>query len=258
VIGPVKDKKIVEGSVSSVKDISSVYPQNVSGKSGGIFDVCNGTLYFLNNSSGYKKYYPTPFESMPDSSITDVSDYPSLFTGRFGQNENPTYSRVSVSTDCIIITTYEVFPNKTDTLLDEIKVVKSICGDLHNNLSDIIIIFPNPTTGELTITNRSLDRGKLSEANYKLGIKSVEVFDIMGRKLDIPHFAWDDVVPNEAQRNEYPTPSRAQLSLLEFPRREGGGQSHSLTINISHLSTGIYFLRIYTDKGMITKKVVKL
>ena len=77
-----------------------------------------------------------------------------------------------------------------------------------NELLDEISVVPNPTTGELRIEN------------YELGIKSIEVFDVYGRKL-LSH------------------------------------TSQQQTINISHLQTGIYFIKIATDAEVVVKKVVK-
>ncbi|MCL2041814.1 MAG: T9SS type A sorting domain-containing protein [Bacteroidales bacterium] len=77
--------------------------------------------------------------------------------------------------------------------------------------NDHIIIYPNPTSGGLTITN------------YELRITEVEVFDLMGRK----------VLSQKAE-------SRKQKEL-----------------DISHFPAGMYFVRIMTDKGVVTKKVVK-
>jgi hypothetical protein len=82
---------------------------------------------------------------------------------------------------------------------------------------DGVRVFPNPTTGELTI-----DNGELT-------INNVEVFDVYGRK----------------QKAE--------------SRKENTSHSSSLTsINISHLHAGIYFVRILTEQGVVTKKVVKI
>jgi len=71
-------------------------------------------------------------------------------------------------------------------------------------------IYPNPTTGELTI-----DNGQLT-------INNVEVFDIYGRKVVEP-------------------------SLMVL-------WSYDLTV----LQSGIYFVRITTEQGVLVKKVVKL
>ena len=72
-----------------------------------------------------------------------------------------------------------------------------------------ISIYPNPTTGELRIRN------------YELGIKDIQIFDVMGRRYS--------------------------------PPLEGPGE-----VNISYLPTGIYFVQIATEKGVVTKTVVKL
>jgi len=87
----------------------------------------------------------------------------------------------------------------------EVKIEKREWGD--------ILIYPNPTGGQLRITNYELRDRTLSEAE-------VEVFDIYGRK----------------QKAE----SRKQHLL-----------------DISHLPAGVYFVKITTEAGEITKKVVK-
>ena len=82
-----------------------------------------------------------------------------------------------------------------------------------------ITVFPNPTSGELIINNEQLI------------INNVEIYDVMGRKAPLN--------PPEGGR----LPSFGGV---------GGG------FDISHLPSGIYFLRIQTENGkMITKKVVK-
>ena len=91
------------------------------------------------------------------------------------------------------------------------------------SVNEDILVFPNPTTGELRITNRSPDRGKLSEANYELQITNLAIFDAYGRKEK-----------GEERRGE-----------------------KEIVINISHLQAGFYFLQITTDKGIITKKIIK-
>ena len=122
VIGPVKDKQLVQGSVSNVQPVMQHDTINATGKSGGIFNVRKGSLYFCNNRFGTAPFYPFPFDSMPGIN-TDISNYPSFFTGMLGQKKNPTYSNVSVSTSKIIITTHEIV-NGNSQFLDEIKVIK--------------------------------------------------------------------------------------------------------------------------------------
>ena len=85
-------------------------------------------------------------------------------------------------------------------------------GDYENSAD--ILVYPNPTTGEL----------KVESGEWRIGTPSkveVEVFDIYGkRQSHVPH-----VTCNE--------------------------------INISDLPTGIYFVKITTEKQIITKKIIK-
>jgi hypothetical protein len=74
-----------------------------------------------------------------------------------------------------------------------------------------IVVYPNPTVGELRIRN------------YESGIKSIEIIDMQGKKVS-------------------------------------SFTSHSsplISINISHLPVGTYFVRITTEKGMVMRKIVK-
>ena len=80
-----------------------------------------------------------------------------------------------------------------------------------------IRIYPNPTTGELRIENGELK------------IENVEIFDIYGRKVLAP-----------------------SLTVLQFGKLTAS-QSYDLTV----LQPGIYFIKIETEAGIITKKVIK-
>jgi hypothetical protein len=79
-----------------------------------------------------------------------------------------------------------------------------------------ILVYPNPTMGELRITN------------YELRITGVEIYDVFGRR----------------QKAE--------------SRMQNAEEEEFLTINISNLATGFYFVKITTEFGVVTKKVVKL
>jgi len=83
-----------------------------------------------------------------------------------------------------------------------------------------ITLVPNPTTGELRISPAG--GGLRGGNNGELRIENVEVFDVYGRKL-----------------NHLITSSSNHL------------------INISHLSAGIYFVKVATEQGEVMKKVVK-
>jgi len=95
-------------------------------------------------------------------------------------------------------------------------------------------VYPNPTTGELKITNyaqqpRHAELVSASPANEGIAgqarndVKNVEIFDIFGRNV-----------------LSVPPPLRGGLGGLD----------------ISFLPAGIYFLRIQTETGTVTKKVI--
>jgi hypothetical protein len=125
VIGPVKDKKLVQGAISNQTSVNPDKRENVTGFINGVYNVREGTLYFLNNSSGKKKYEPRTKEQMDsDETRLGVQNYFGLFTGRFGQTGRPTFSNVNVTNDNIIIKTYEGNEEGNQSLFDEIKIVK--------------------------------------------------------------------------------------------------------------------------------------
>ncbi|MDR0232329.1 MAG: Ig-like domain-containing protein, partial [Dysgonamonadaceae bacterium] len=151
VIGPIKNdkktgefNKFVSGSVTNVKGVlPDDLPSNRTGKKGGIYNVQDGTLFFLNNASGTKtNYLPRTKTEMNNAfSSHGVTNYYDLFTGcfaqpshpsvdsdpsRFNKFGSPTYSNVEVTTDTIFITTYEVIDNSgAKREFDKIKVAKT-------------------------------------------------------------------------------------------------------------------------------------
>jgi len=99
-----------------------------------------------------------------------------------------------------------------------------------NNLLDIketeissVKIYPNPTTGELKISPAG--GGLRGWNNGELRIEDIEVFDVYGRK----------------QKAE----SRKQ-------KAEG-----IMEIDISQLPAGVYFIKITTETGITTRKIIK-
>jgi hypothetical protein len=127
VMGPIKNKTLVEGAVSN-QIAETVDPKtNLTGKSGGIYNVKNGTLYFLNNSGGKKKYMPRSQAEMSSPEVVNATGLPgyfNLFTGHFGQDGNPMYSYISVSTESINVKTYEINASGAVKPFDDFKLVK--------------------------------------------------------------------------------------------------------------------------------------
>jgi len=101
------------------------------------------------------------------------------------------------------------------------------------NLDDIKV-FPNPCKGELRITN------------YELRIDNVEIFDVYGRKIPLRH----------SERSE----ESRTIRIVAGRGSEKGWQPQAdgVVINISRLSSGIYFLKIETEQGTISEKVIKI
>lgn len=128
VIGPVNNstKTLVEGAVEHVEIVGDAGArENMTGKQGGTFNVADGTLYFLNNSAGRKKYEPRNEDAMEASFAKhEVENYWGLFSGKFGQTGEPTYSRVDVTPEAFTISTYTVDDAGNPTLFDSFRVIK--------------------------------------------------------------------------------------------------------------------------------------
>lgn len=136
VIGPVDNlsKSLEVGEVTEVETITPAgVRENMTGKAGGVFNVNKGTLYFLNNSAGKKKYEPRTEEQMVAAyGAHGIENYWKLFSGKFGQTGEPTFSKVNVSKDAIEIETYVVDNAGKATLFDAFKVIKD--DELANGL----------------------------------------------------------------------------------------------------------------------------
>jgi len=89
------------------------------------------------------------------------------------------------------------------------------------NISEITI-YPNPTTGDI--------RFEISDIGYE--ILEIAIFDVFGRKAPLSP-------PKGGKRS--------------FPFGEGWDGD----FDISHLPTGTYFIRITTENGVVTKKIIK-
>ncbi len=121
VIGPVvnTNKTLASNAIEELIDVTGGVRENMTGKQGGVYNVANGTLYFLNNSAGRKKYEPRNEEEMKaEEPVHLVQNYWGLFSGKFGQTGEPTFSSVSVTNDAIDIVTYTVDGNGKETVFD--------------------------------------------------------------------------------------------------------------------------------------------
>ena len=204
VMGPIKAKTLAPNSIAKQLTVTFDARENVTAKLGGLFNVKNGTLYFLNNSAGKKKYEPRSQSQMAAvESGLGLSNYFGMFSGRFGQRGLPTFSNITVSTDTIAINTYEVNDSGVATLFDGFKVVKTTnfstgLNSTSANESDAISVYPVPVkdyayinfkeamsakvdiysmTGILVKSDfingsTQIDLSKLSKGNYMLKVVS--------------------------------------------------------------------------------------
>jgi len=98
---------------------------SVTGKEGGTYNVSNGTVYFLNNSAGKKKYYPrSPAQMEIAIPQHGVQNYFEMFN-KFGQTGEPTFSRVKISSSSIEIDTYTVNDSGDAVLFDTFTIIKN-------------------------------------------------------------------------------------------------------------------------------------
>jgi hypothetical protein len=137
-----------------------------------------------------------------------ISTYATFF-GTYYPDYTPT-QRIGIIPDYEVKPTIEGIREGKDELLEfALNCAWVGISEMGNKVQ--IILYPNPTTGEIMISSGELQ------------VKSVEVFDIFGRKLSSYTF---------------------QSSFLT-------------SINISHLSAGIYFVKISTEEGEVVRKILK-
>jgi hypothetical protein len=91
-------------------------------------------------------------------------------------------------------------------------------GIASTTLSNQITVYPNPTTGEFKV--------QCSMFN----VQSIEIFDVFGRK------AFEQKAESRKQNEN--------LTVL-------------LSYDITLFPAGIYFIKITTEQGVVTKKVIK-
>jgi acid phosphatase type 7 len=181
VIGPVNGttRKLIPGSVTNQTTVAVDADRNLTGVTGGTYDVNTGTLYFLNSSAGIKKYVPrTEAQMAAAESAINMTDYWSLFTGRFGQtgpqiNGNdlmggdPMFSSISICTDSISVVTYSVGKHTgVISKFDAFKIVKYSSNAYKTALSlaDTNYTVPSWTTFRRVFTATPDDSVKLQAA----------------------------------------------------------------------------------------------
>ena len=139
VIGPVNpdDCTPILSAISDVEDVAVDRNKNMTGKKGGTFCTDDGTFYFIGATCGHKRYYPHSRERMENDYAEDietifdnkhhnVKNYFDLFTGMFGQPEKPSFTKITVKSDCIEFNSYTADDDEGNvTLFNTMKVVRN-------------------------------------------------------------------------------------------------------------------------------------
>ena len=95
------------------------------------------------------------------------------------------------------------------------------------SLSNQITVYPNPTNGELRMENG------------ELRINSVEIFDVFGRKISLQFIEGVDGAAGRGSKEVWQ------------PQADG------VVIDLTVFPSGVYFVRIATEQGIVTKKIIK-
>lgn len=139
VIGPVNpdDCTPILSAISDVEEVAVDRNKNMTGKKGGTFCTDDGTFYFIGATCGHKRYYPHSRERMENDYAEDietifdnkhhnVKNYFDLFTGMFGQPEKPSFTKITVKSDCIEFNSYTADDDEGNvTLFNTMKVVRT-------------------------------------------------------------------------------------------------------------------------------------
>jgi len=127
VIGPVDPdtRKPLLSAISNQQSVAVDPISNATGKKGGTYNVKDGTLYFIGATCGAKRYTPLSREEMDASKhIHKIDDYFDLFTGMFGQPGAPSYTRVTVRKENLLIESFKVLPNGKTEKFNEMIIEK--------------------------------------------------------------------------------------------------------------------------------------
>ena len=131
--------------------------------------------------------------------------------------DNSVFRYVNKNTCALMVPDSVVSLYAIEPVWRDFKIIIEIDLDTTNFIKEpekiSIAVYPNPTTGQLKITN------------YELRVENIEVFDIYGRKQKV-----DGKKPN--------------------------GETEMI-IDISHLPTGMYVVKIITERGIVVEKIIK-
>ena len=144
--------------------------------------------------------------------------YPANATATVTATVYPDYKFVKWTKNGVEVSTDNPYNFTVTENVELIAHFESTVGVVETPLMASLRVFPNPTSGELTI-----DCGNVSKGACPL----VEIYDIMGQRVATVAVGVNNHSPLQT------------------------------TTNISHLPPGVYFIRLQTEKETITQKIIK-
>lgn len=128
IIGPVDadTRTPILNAISDVETVPMNMVSNMTGKKGGVFNVNDGTLYFIGATCGTKRYNPNHKLTMEaDYEKHRVENYYDLFTGMFGQPGRPSYSSFTVDGNIITVNSYKVYEGMEPMLFNTFHIKRT-------------------------------------------------------------------------------------------------------------------------------------
>ena len=113
-------------------------------------------------------------------------------------------------------------------------VTKSCTVGIEENSSQTITVYPNPTSGVFKVQEFKSSR-----------VQNVEIYDVVGRKVPLRH----------SERSEESRTIR--IAAGRGSEKGWQPQADGVVIDLTAHPAGIYFLKIQTETGTVTKKIIK-
>ena len=149
--------------------------------------------------------------------------------------QNPVIHYPNAGTYSVSLTVTNEAGESTELKGDYITVTPEV-GITEHDAKDGIVVYPNPTTGELTICD--MRYATCDNRTSDIGQSQIVIFDVLGRTVAV-----------ETGR----APSlQSQIGQSHIANRQS-----QITFDLSNVPAGIYFIRIQTENSVITRKVVK-
>jgi len=171
------------------------------------------------------------------------------------------YNEVGVY-HCYLDDGLEDTPNMKDPTFDNCDFEKNTCGDISNDLPDMIENFMDFSSQECqnSFTNQQIDVMRFVLENHRraLRVKNLQVAN--GHRALIYPNPTDGIVKvilKKDNRSEYKVRVTNGMSHnFQVPITQFGGPSNSYKIDLSALTSGVYFIEFLAEQHRFTERVV--